>query len=128
MAENSHSPPNDSHTDQPMIEPPADYDAGPQPYEALPPFAPPSASPPKPGEVMQTVADTVGFVPSLRKSDNLFQLAFVLISAAVGVWIGYDRAATNGAILFALLFAFLGLIVSGALIGVAGLIRTIMKK
>ncbi|MBX3170365.1 MAG: hypothetical protein KF760_23365 [Candidatus Eremiobacteraeota bacterium] len=76
----------------------------------------------------QTVAETVGMIPSLNKNDNLYQGIFVLVvslaSFAVGCGLGGSQVG--------LVFLLLGLIGSGLLSGlvlmILGFVRLGRKK
>lgn len=81
----------------------------------------------------QTVADTVGFVPSLRVKDNVVQAVCVGVGLLAGVGIGAAVAVANGAEWYigAMLGALGGLIlstlVSGGVIMVLGWVRAAKK-
>jgi hypothetical protein len=81
----------------------------------------------------QTVADTVGLVPSLRVKDNVIQAIFVAFGLIVGVGIGLAVANANNAEWYigAMIGALGGLIVStllsGGVIMVLGWIRAAKK-
>ena len=48
-----------------------------------PPVAPPPMAPMAPEDQLQDIADRVGFVPNLRLSDNLIQLAALIAGALI---------------------------------------------
>jgi hypothetical protein len=81
----------------------------------------------------QTVADTVGFVPSLRVKDNVVQAICVGVGLLAGVGVGVAVAVANGAEWYigAMLGALGGLIlstlVSGGVIMVLGWVRAAKK-
>lgn len=81
----------------------------------------------------QTVADTVGFVPSLRVKDNVVQAVCVGVGLLAGVGVGVAVAVANGAEWYigAMLGALAGLIlstlVSGGVIMVLGWVRAAKK-
>lgn len=81
----------------------------------------------------QTVADAVGFVPSLRVKDNVIQAVCVAVGLAVGVGAGVMIATANkaewyiGAMLGALGGLVLSTLVSGGVIMVLGWVRTAKK-
>lgn len=76
----------------------------------------------------QTVAETVGMLPSLNKKDNLYQGIFVLVISLVSFLIGV----MVGGLEVGLVFLLLGLIGSGLLSGlvlmVLGFVRLARKK
>jgi hypothetical protein len=101
----------------------------PTPPPIPPPIAPPQPPPAAPcsneGRVIYNVlADKVGGVPNIRKRDNLYQalsiLACVIIGAVVGVLLG---GWPTGAGLGALAGTVGGLLISGVVLMVIGLIR-----
>lgn len=81
----------------------------------------------------QTVADTVGFVPSLRVKDNVVQAVCVAVGLLVGVGAGVMIATANkaewyiGAMLGALGGLVLSTLVSGGIIMVLGWVRAAKK-
>lgn len=92
--------------------------------EPDPASSPPAGEPPQPSDALetyQTVAETVGGVPSLRLRDNLIQGIVVLIGTVAGAIVGYALLAggeTMGGMEAALLGAGAGLIASALLSGV----------
>lgn len=81
----------------------------------------------------QTVADTVGFVPSLRVKDNVVQAVCVAVGLLVGVGAGVMIALANdgewyiGAMLGALGGLVLSTLVSGGVIMILGWVRAAKK-
>jgi hypothetical protein len=73
---------------------------------------------------VQRVFDTVAG-PNIRLKDNLFQLAAVIVGAAIGIGVGRAMAPTEGDRRFYMMLgALLGLIVSVMVSGlVIGIIR-----
>ena len=69
------------------------------------------------------VADKVGFVPNIRKSDNVLQAKIFLMVWAACIVIGAIWAKGDGALIGGLLGIVAALIVSGAVLMVVGLKR-----
>lgn len=76
---------------------------------------------------MQDIADKVGLVPNLRKSDNVFQLWFVLIGTALGTLcfalIVRDAGNIAWIVVGGGLGMIVGVVVSGAILAVRNLRR-----
>lgn len=78
-------------------------------------------------EQYNRVAETVGMVPSFRKSDYIFQGSCVLVGALVGAGVGYLYMQGLGAIMGALGgFVVMG-ILSGLVLMVLGWVRALKK-
>lgn len=94
-----------------------------------PPPIPPEAEKQKDDafESYQTIAETVGGIPSIRKKDNLYQGLAILGTTLVGVVIGLFSDSKHLALPFGLLGAIVGLLVSGIVLMVLGWIRAARK-
>lgn len=98
-----------------------------------PPFPYENPSPPaqsqsgQANETYQVIADKVGFVPNLRKSDNLFQLRFLgitlFICISVCMIIPIDVPVIFRAVIGLFIGLFLGLILSGTVLAIKNLKR-----
>lgn len=76
------------------------------------------------GEKYQTVAETVGLIPSVRWKDNLYQGIAVGVTGLVGVIVGWLASGTREAVLGGLAAGlFVGFVVSGLVLLVVGLVR-----
>lgn len=103
-----------------VTEQPPDY--------SKPPVAPPPA--PAGDGGMEFVADKIGFVPNVRKSDNSFQAKFIGVSLLAGAGLFAllrlpDREVPIGACagIGALAGLILGLLLSGAILAIKNLRR-----
>jgi hypothetical protein len=89
----------------------------------------PTASSEAGKEAYETIADKVGFLPNVRKADNLYQLKFVgysVLGAAVLfclIPMGDSMPLIIKMLLGAVAGMFLGLIVSGAILAIRNLKR-----
>jgi hypothetical protein len=72
----------------------------------------------------ERIADKVGFVPNVRKKDNLYQGLSILGTILVGMLLGYILMGESmGLLLGGLAGAILGLLVSGVVLMIVGLMR-----
>jgi len=83
---------------------------------------------PRNDETYQTIADTVGGVPSLRRKDNLYQGLFILASLVIGVGIGGLVGGKPGLFVGGFIGLLAGLLSSGVLLLVLGWIRVLQRK
>lgn len=76
----------------------------------------------------QSVAETVGMVPSLNKKDNLYQGIFVLVISLLSFLIGVGL----GGLQIGMIFLLMGLtgsgLVSGVVLMILGFVRLGRKK
>ena len=93
---------------------------------------------PKPNdglEVYNTVAETVGGVPSLRLKDNLIQAVIVTVATATAALVGFaigskgsdGYAAVTGALVGGVLGLAASTLISGIVLMVAGWVRSARK-
>ena len=71
-----------------------------------------------------TVADTVGLVPSLRVKDNVIQGITVVVLTAIAALVGFVVNGTTGLAIGTLLGLIASLLISGGVLMVVGWIRT----
>lgn len=110
----------------------------PPPIPQGPPDAPPVSPGPvrnarvtKPGdslETYQTVADTVGMVPSLRVKDNVIQAVVIVACTALGAAIGLARADALGAAAGAAVGMIVSALISGMVLMVLGWLRAARRR
>jgi hypothetical protein len=74
-----------------------------------------------------TVADTVGLVPSLRLKDNLIQAIMVVVITGIAAIVGLLTNGVAGLAVGALLGLIGSLLISGAVLMVVGWVRTAKK-
>ena len=78
-------------------------------------------------ETYNTVAETVGFVPSLRLKDNVIQGIAVVVITGIAALVGLLTAGTSGLVV-ATVFGLIGsLLFSGAVLMVVGWVRVARK-
>jgi hypothetical protein len=96
--------------------------------EPLPGQAP--APPPLPGtgDEYDRIADTIGFVPSRRKGDYVFQGIFVAIGLVIGLIVGGVGWGVGGLVLGGALGLLGAILLSGIVLMVKGWIRTAKGK
>ena len=88
-----------------------------------PPPGPSGGKPPDSLEAYNTVAETVGLVPSLRKRDNQIQGLAVLGGAVLGALIGLVLGKGLGALIGALAGLVVAAFLSGLVLMVLGWVR-----
>jgi hypothetical protein len=74
-------------------------------------------------KVYNVFADKVGFVPNVRGRDNVIQGVSILASVVIGAGVGYAYGQGTGALIGTVTGLVGGLILSGAVLAVVGLIR-----
>lgn len=74
-----------------------------------------------------TVADTVGLVPSLRLKDNVIQAITVAVVTGIAAIVGFLTNGVAGLAVGTLLGLIGSLLVSGAVLMVVGWVRTAKK-
>jgi VIT1/CCC1 family predicted Fe2+/Mn2+ transporter len=78
-------------------------------------------------EIYNTIAETVGGVPSLRMNDNVIQAIVIGVTTAVAVAIGGMVGGAAGALAAALLGLILSTLLSGIVLMVIGWVRAFQK-
>ena len=78
-------------------------------------------------ETYDTVADTVGLVPSLRLKDNVIQGVTVVVVTGIGALVGFLTNGGTGLAVGSLLGLIGSLFVSGAVLMVVGWVRAAKK-
>lgn len=98
--------------------------------EQPPPQTPPIQTPSETVDGYEFVADKVGFVPNIRKSDNAYQAKFIATGAVFSAGFGGAYCATSdaapwyGGLVIGLVIGLLvGLLVSGTILAVKNLKR-----
>ena len=86
-------------------------------------YSNPAAEPKKPTSGYQTAADKVGFVPSLRLSDNLASLAGALLGGVIGGVAGLLAGGTQVAVIGAIGGLLAGVLLAGVVLAVVNLFR-----
>lgn len=84
--------------------------------------------PPVVDETYQTVAETVGGVPSLRLRDNLAQAVIIGVLVVIAAPVGFFIDGLFGLLVGTVVGLFVGLIISGTLLMVLGWIRLAKRK
>ena len=78
-------------------------------------------------ETYDTVADTVGLVPSLRLMDNVIQGVTVVVVTGIGALVGFLTNGGAGLAVGSLVGLIGSLLVSGAVLMVVGWVRAAKK-
>jgi VIT1/CCC1 family predicted Fe2+/Mn2+ transporter len=78
-------------------------------------------------ETYNTIAETVGGVPSLRVKDNVIQAIVIGVTTAISVAIGGVVGGTAGALAAALIGLILSMLLSGIVLMVVGWVRVLKK-
>jgi len=78
-------------------------------------------------ETYNTIAETVGGVPTLRVKDNVIQAVAILLSLVLGVIIGFAVGGVGGALAGAFAGLLAGLLISGTVLMVVGWLRAAKK-
>lgn len=100
--------------------------------DAQPPPIPPQVPPPAPlepprdrnQEAYNLFADKIGGLPNVRKKDNLYQALAILVFVAIGSLIGLFKGGwPDGVIVGGVCGMVAGLLLSGAVLAVIGLVR-----
>ena len=86
-------------------------------------YSNPAAEPKKPTSGYQAAADKVGFVPSLRLSDNLASLAGAVLGGVIGGVAGLLAGGTQVAVIGAIGGLLAGVLLAGVVLAVVNLFR-----
>lgn len=78
-------------------------------------------------ETYNTIAETVGLIPSLRVKDNLIQAIVIGVITCISVVIGGTVGGTTGALFAALVGLVVSLLLSGFVLMILGWVRAIKK-
>jgi hypothetical protein len=78
-------------------------------------------------ETYDTVADTIGLVPSVRLKDNVIQGITVVVVTGIAALVGFVMGGTTGLAVGALLGLVGSLLVSGTVLMVVGWVRAAKK-
>jgi hypothetical protein len=69
------------------------------------------------------MADKIGFVPNVRRKDNVIQGLSVVASMLIGAGVGFGIGEAVGAAAGAVAGVVGGLMISGAILAIVGLVR-----
>lgn len=78
-------------------------------------------------ENYNTIAETVGGIPSLRVKDNIIQAVVIALVTCIAVIVGTALGGAGGAIIAAILGLLLSTIISGFVLMIVGWIRAAKK-
>lgn len=107
----------------PSTPPPVPTPSVPTPPPRAVNYATPDAT--DPTSTYQVVADKVGFVPSLRGSDNLISLIGLVVGVGSGSAVGLLSGEVTNAVVLAIAGGFGGVLVAGVYLGVRNLFRRV---
>jgi hypothetical protein len=107
----------------PMEDLPKPPTPSPQDTEVVPVVQPPKDPLVKTFEAYQSVAETVGGVPTFNWFDNLLQIAIIIVGVPIAILIGYLISGPGGAAFGCLLGLIVSAFLGGAVVMVLGLVR-----